>query len=154
MFDSILCDPPYGHRAFQREIGIINPEKEGRDERIKKREEKKKRIQERKDKKKELEKCDECDKIYDKENNNKNSEIKDNDKIDIDIDLSDPESEDLEEDKEDVDINNIPKQSYVPLKKANNKQIFLSLIHLADNCLRKGGLLVFLYPTTKETENE
>ena len=57
-----------------------------------------------------------------------------------------------EKDNDLIDQNglNTKKHFFIPLKKAGNTKIFFSLINLADDCLKSGGLLVFLYPTSSK----
>jgi len=120
MFDSIICDPPYGYRAIQREVGEIDKDKIGREERVKKN--------------KHINQITQTNKteILNTEINNKISkELKQekNDKINL-------EDDDYE--------------YYQPLKQSNKQQIFENLFKLANECLRSNGLLVFLYPVTNE----
>ena len=69
------------------------------------------------------------------------------------------EDEDEDEDDDEDDFNpdyvnyNGEKRLFLPLKKCAVSQIFESLINFANICLKKGGLLVCLYPT-KKTEEE
>ena len=194
MFDAIVCDPPYGHRAFQREIGQIDQQKIGRNERIKRREQKKKQSKDvlnQINDKNEIEKIDIEDADNLESNNNcSNSEEeevicsdegddynknKENVKkehtyktitkdIEVIVDTKETKKQEISKDNyiikiekdsfilENISSENVKKPCFTPLKKVQNHQIFMSLITLADSCLKKDGILVFLYPTSKEDD--
>lgn len=150
-FDSIVSDPPYGKRAFQRSIGEVDLHRKGREERVKRRDERRKKEKEEVAKnnsnfegKKEIINIDEDSESeeneYEDEINTKKEEL--------------AEEKNIAKTKEEYDHSTIyPSQqkiTYTPLKRVANEQIFESLLNLSDKCLVKGGMLVFLYPSDKE----
>jgi tRNA (guanine10-N2)-methyltransferase len=107
-FDAIVCDPPYGHRAFTRKTGMEDQKKEKRN----------KRIQEKYDKNKE-------------EINDRNTKT--------------------EEDNTDIFAKD-ETYFFAPLLHCSVEQIFENLLNLGDLCLKKGGILVCLYPTQRKKD--
>lgn len=164
IFDTIICDPPYGHRAFTRKIAL--------DEDIKIKSEIKKKRRELNKIKKETEVNEEIKLIEDNtESNqtkvtketteflNKKHENKDNLLINLDVDSKENKNDkkiddDLlsDESSENIDKNSGTGQYYIPLHQIEKEKIYENLLHLGKLCLRSGGLLVCLYPFKKTPE--
>jgi tRNA G10 N-methylase Trm11 len=108
-FDAIVCDPPYGHRAFTRKTGMEDEKKEKRN----------KRLQEKYGKKEES-------------------------------------NEDIKREIVQEEISDITKKDetyfFAPLLHCSVEQIFENLLHLGDLCLKRGGILVCLYPTQRKKD--
>lgn len=129
-FDAIICDPPYGHRAFSRRTGMEETRKTKRHERLKKK--------------------------YGP--NIKQKRKGDDGYVEESLENVQDKSENAEEDDEDIDdkeylvYNKGEKDSYFfsPLIQCSIEQIFANLLHLGDLCLRLNGLLVCLFPTKLE----
>jgi len=139
-FDAIVCDPPYGQRAFTRKSGLETNKKDKRQRRLKKKYsnyvENKKYVEE----------------------TNKNTAIKNEKKINDENKEEESEEEELNEDEfnkkmnekcYDNDENNF---KWAPLKFCSLDQIFKNLMEIADKCVKKQGFLVCLYPVTKKKE--
>lgn len=109
-FDAIVCDPPYGHRAFTRKTGMEEDKKEKRN----------KRLQEK----------------YGKTKDQLNEEDK---------------SPKIEEENTDVTKKD-DTYFFAPLLHCSVEQIFENLLHLGDLSLKKGGVLVCLYPTQRKKD--
>jgi len=121
-FDTIICDPPYGHRAFTRRKGKEEKKKEKRKKRIMK-------------------------KYEDK--NKKNEMIKNEKEIESNEEQEDEEDEE-EEIKEELVNKNDGKLYFAPLKQCSVEQIFENLLHLADLCLKKKWYFSLFISNKKE----
>jgi tRNA G10 N-methylase Trm11 len=164
IFDTIICDPPYGHRAFTRKIAL--------DEDIKIKSEIKKKRRELNKLKKESEEKEEIKGTENnnltqiKENNGETKEFlnrihdnKDNLLINLDLEAKENINEKRLDDDllssdsgENIDKNNGTGQYYIPLHQIEKEKIYENLLHMGKLCLRKGGLLVCLYPFKKTPE--
>jgi tRNA G10 N-methylase Trm11 len=133
-FDAIICDPPYGHRAFTRSTGMKEEKKVKREARLEK-------------KYKNFKK---------KDGKSKNHETK-TEKM-----KKDNESELIEIDNSKEHLIVYDKQTkepfdpyfFSPLKQCSVEQIFENLLFLGNKCLKKNGYLVCLYPTKKSKEED
>jgi tRNA G10 N-methylase Trm11 len=108
-FDAIICDPPYGHRAFTRKTGMEEEKKEKRNKRLKEK--------------------------YGKT------------KEELDVEYSDKKEEEIEDiSKKDESY------FFAPLLHCSIEQIFENLLNLGNKCLKRGGVLVCLYPTQRKKD--
>ena len=136
-FDAIICDPPYGQRAFTRKSGLETKKKEKRDKRLKEKYsdfiENKKFLKDNKEEKNNLNN----DKDNNSDENNSEHEV-------IDEELDKEISEKVYIDDE--------KYKFSPLKHHSVEQIFLDLMDISNKCIKKGGFMVCLYPVYKKKE--
>ena len=169
VFDAIICDPPYGHRAFTR-ITADN------DDIILKSELKKKKIDEIKTSDKEVIeveiKSDLKNNIIERSSGNEESKEFLNKKIEnetsdsILINLKDDNkvktknkkltneyyiSSDSSEESKEKKSESLG-QYFIPLHQCDVEKIYENLLNIGKLCLRKGGLLVCLYPFKKTIE--
>ena len=140
-FDSVVCDPPYGHRAFSRKTGMEDDKKEKRQKRL----------------------IEKYGSLLQGKSKDLVKEIEEENKKEIEEEESE-DSEDLDENEEkklfDGSIvynkdNKIETYNFAPLKQCSVEKIFENLLNIANLALKKDGPLVFLYPTQfKKGEEE
>jgi len=143
-FDMIICDPPYGHRAFTRKTGITEAKRAKREARLAKKYEN-------------FSKKGETDEKI----SNKDSIIGDK------IETAGEDFESLSEKVEEIEINTNQEESseknkdkkdhplyFSPMNQCSVETIFENLLNLGNQCLKVGGLLVCLYPTSKNKDEE
>jgi hypothetical protein len=171
-FDSIVCDPPYGHRAFSRKTGMEDDRKAKRERRLIAKYGKLlkdcKDTEEAKQAQIEMEK--EIAKLS----------LSDNEDDELELELEEDEDEaegEGEEEKVDIDtqmenINGLTTETpeknmvylnkegqietyhFAPLKMCPIEIIFENLLKLGDLALAKGRCLVCLYPTKQNKGEE
>jgi len=154
-FDAIVCDPPYGQRAFTKKSGIENHKKEKRQ----------KRLKEKYSNYKDLTKCEKNLKMVVLTNENSEeitdektiNEFEENNKEMNENEESEDEIEEMNEEEFLRDINEKvynEKENFkwAPLKHCPLDQIFKNLMEISNRCIKKGGYMVCLYPVTKKKE--
>lgn len=134
-FDAIICDPPYGFRAFSRTVGMEDEKKVKRENRLTE-----KYGNYVKGKKGPMKKInDESDSMVIE--NDKDVSLTDNKMI---VELDENNKINIEEDNKTCD----------PLKQCSVEQIFENLLKIAAICLKSGSKLVCLFPTKIQKGDE
>ena len=166
MFDTIICDPPYGHRAFTRKTALDEDIKLKNEKKLKRRAENRaeelikttdnKNLLDNISSEETKEKNIESNEFLNKKTNNLN---KDNLFTDLNIESKEIKKNSIEEDNSSEDsfenTEKIPSgtgQYYIPLHKIEKELIYENLLKIAQLTLRKSGLLVCLYPFKKTLE--
>jgi tRNA (guanine10-N2)-methyltransferase len=134
-FDMIICDPPYGHRAFTRKTGMTEHKRARREARLAKKYENFKKKGESKNKI-----VDKNEEKYDESPDDINEKMEE---IDINTNYDD----------ESIEKNEHPKY-FSPLNQCSVATLFENLLNLGIQCLKVGGLLVCLYPTCKDKDKD
>ena len=139
-FDSIVCDPPYGHRAFTRKTGMEDDRKLKRERRLRN-----KYGKLLTDKNEEGSKVDNDQDAHhnvgeDETDINKKEKSELIDKM---INLKVTENKNIVYDNK----NQVDTHFFAPLKQCSVENIFENLLNLGDLTIKKGGILVCLYPT-------
>lgn len=132
-FDAIVCDPPYGDRAFSRKTGMESNKKEKRQQRLKKKYGKL---------------------LFPEDNTNNNLASTNAEEINVNPD-HDPDTitntdSNLVYSKEKM----FDSYHFAPLKMCSVNKIFENLLNLGSICVKKGGILVCLFPVKKEKGEE
>lgn len=138
-FDMIICDPPYGHRAFTRKTGITEQKRAKREARLAKKYE---NFKKKKDNKEIYEKYEDI--IENEENIEGITEKME----EININTNQEESDDNIKDKKEQPM------YFSPMNQCSVETIFENLLNLGSQSLKLGGLLVCLYPTSKNKNEE
>lgn len=151
-FDAIVCDPPYGQRAFTRKTGLETNRKEKRQKRLKEKY------------------ANYVDKIK-QEGSTSQEQIEEklNEEIQAEINKEINENEEIEDDEEENEIvnedefiknvndnthgeNKENSSKWAQLKHCPLDQIFKNLMEISNRCIKKGGYMVCLYPVNKKKE--
>lgn len=152
-FDSIVCDPPYGFRAFTRKTGMNEDKKARRVARLRIKygkikqdyeaegkvfDEEKMKMQLEQEVKEGSLSEDEENEIEDSLNSNLENVV-----------LNQVNEEKMQKEKNIVYLDKSKQELYnfTPLKQCSVENIFESLLKLGDDVLKKDGCLVCLYPT-------
>jgi hypothetical protein len=150
LFDSIVCDPPYGHRAFTRKTGMNEDKRARRVARLRMKYGKIKEDYEAEGKdfdeekiKKELEQEDDEESISDDEGEDDIQESFDK----VNLNSVDEEKMNKEKDIVYLDKSKQDMYNFTPLKHCSVEHIFENLLKLGDVALKTDGCLVCLYPT-------
>jgi len=133
-FDMVVCDPPYGHRAMTRKTGMTEERRAKRELRLAKKYENFKKADKEEEKKMKIEESitSLSEKVGEIEINTCKEDV-------------DKESEKIFEEHPIY---------FSPLNQCSVETIFENLLNLASQCLKVGGLLVCLYPTSKQKDEE
>jgi tRNA G10 N-methylase Trm11 len=141
-FDAIVCDPPYGQRAFTKKSGLETHKKEKRQKRLKE------KYADFVDKSKKIE-----EKLNDEIQAEISKEINENEEIEDEEENEITEEEFIKEINEKTHGDDKEKSfKWAPLKHCPLDQIFKNLMEISERCVKKGGYIVCLYPFTKKKE--
>jgi tRNA G10 N-methylase Trm11 len=135
-FDTIICDPPYGHRAFSRKTGITEKKKAKREERLAK-------------------KYSNFKKEGESQSNINENVVLSEDNIDM---ICDKMEEINIGTNNEPDVNSKGKKDhpvyFSPMNQCSVETIFENLLNLGSQSLKAAGLLVCLYPTSKPKDDK
>lgn len=138
-FDAIVCDPPYGQRAFTKKSGLESHKKEKRQKRLKE---------------KYADYVDKSKQVDDKPTEEINKEINENEENEDEEENEINEEEFIKEVNEKTYKDGDKEASFkwAPLKHCPLDQIFKNLMEISDCCVKKGGYMVCLYPVTRKKD--